>query len=175
MHAGAWIIQKRSSDVLKLKLQMVVWVLTWVLGTKPGSSAKAASALNLWVISPGPKQAALKTKDKNLQAARGWPSKKHPNEGKVFLEGRLTNCLYKCLGACLPAPLPLLHENGLPEDTSSPASALCIPSSLLSRPVYLNEPEAPSSQWTQSWISILIPLPHPRYKMLSLQDLLKVL
>lgn len=37
---------------LELELQTVLSLTTWVLGTKPQSSAGAASAPNLWVISP---------------------------------------------------------------------------------------------------------------------------
>lgn len=31
-----------------------LWVLEWVLGIEPGSSRKATSALNQWIISPAP-------------------------------------------------------------------------------------------------------------------------
>jgi hypothetical protein len=33
-----------------------LWATVWVLGTKPGSSGRAASALNFWAISPAQRQ-----------------------------------------------------------------------------------------------------------------------
>ena len=44
--------RKNVSDRLELEVQMVVSHPTWVLGTKPGSSGRTASALNCCVISP---------------------------------------------------------------------------------------------------------------------------
>lgn len=41
-----------ASDPLQLELQMVVGRLTWVLGTEPEFSGRAASALSCWAISP---------------------------------------------------------------------------------------------------------------------------
>jgi hypothetical protein len=41
----AGIICARVSEALELKLQKL-WATMWVLGTKPGSSGRAASVLN---------------------------------------------------------------------------------------------------------------------------------
>lgn len=46
--------QKNASDPLDLESQRAVSYMVWVPGTKPGSSAKAASALNPRVISSAP-------------------------------------------------------------------------------------------------------------------------
>lgn len=47
----AWIVPtetiKQVSSLLELELQRL-WVTMWALGTKPGSSSGAASALNHW-------------------------------------------------------------------------------------------------------------------------------
>ena len=43
--------QKRPSDALATDYRWL-WVTMWVLGTELGSSARAASALNCWVVTP---------------------------------------------------------------------------------------------------------------------------
>ena len=43
---GAHGSQKRALDLLELALEVVVSHPTWVLGTRPRGSARAASALN---------------------------------------------------------------------------------------------------------------------------------
>ena len=44
--AGAYTGQNKTSDPLELQLQMVVNQPVWLLGIKPRSSAREASALN---------------------------------------------------------------------------------------------------------------------------------
>lgn len=48
--------QKRELDPWDLELQVVMGYLTWMLGTKPSHSTRAARALNCGcrAISPGP-------------------------------------------------------------------------------------------------------------------------
>ena len=46
MCAGALGGQKRASELLEVELIMVVSCLMWVLGTTPGSPAKATCTLN---------------------------------------------------------------------------------------------------------------------------------
>lgn len=50
VHTG----QKRTSDPLKLELQMVVSRLTWVLGPKLWTCKRVVGSLHCWIISPGP-------------------------------------------------------------------------------------------------------------------------
>ena len=52
MCSGVCRGQKRVLDVLELELQAVVSHLVRALGTEPGSSVRAANALNPQVISP---------------------------------------------------------------------------------------------------------------------------
>lgn len=54
MYKGACRGQKKVQDALELKLQMVINCLKWFLGTQSRSFARAASALNLWDVSPTP-------------------------------------------------------------------------------------------------------------------------
>lgn len=52
MHAGALRVQQRASNALELALQVVVSWLTWVLGNKPVSFGRAATALICWLFAP---------------------------------------------------------------------------------------------------------------------------
>lgn len=52
LHEGTHSYQKKSLDSLGQELQVIMSCLTWVLWTKPRTSARALSALNYWDILP---------------------------------------------------------------------------------------------------------------------------
>lgn len=54
MHTSAWDYQKRELGPLKVELHVLDWASAWVLGTKPGSSLRAVSALISCAIFLGP-------------------------------------------------------------------------------------------------------------------------
>lgn len=52
VNIGAFIGQKGVSDLLELELQVVGSYVTWVLGTKPGSSDRVTSTPNHEAVFP---------------------------------------------------------------------------------------------------------------------------
>lgn len=50
--------QKKVPDLLELELQVVASCLIGVVGTEPRCFARAARALNDWVISPAPRKSS---------------------------------------------------------------------------------------------------------------------
>lgn len=53
---GSWGVQKRASDALELELQVAADIGAEL---KPGSSGRAAKALNHWALPPAPVQYVL--------------------------------------------------------------------------------------------------------------------
>lgn len=78
--------RRDRSPPLELSLQAVVSCLMWVLGTKPGFSAKAVSAISRRAISPAPAQQLLSDKKDDSSLLGHFGVSEVTQEGKHFTE-----------------------------------------------------------------------------------------